>query len=242
VELVKDVSRSSEGAVAAVEAAAADPRSAVELGDADAAMLRSEGERLKLERDAAQLRAELAQINRPWWRKGSIVATMTAIIAAVVPVTTAVMSYYQKEREVALAQSQKERELAMAQAQKERELAAAQAQKEREIALQAAKQDHEIRTSYLDRLDKPGAKLRTLRFVEATMSDPAMKAWSQVEAKRIEAGNAEVDQQIKELDAQIQHETATLSAQAKRDVHLKRLEELRAKKMRMNDDLFDVRH
>jgi hypothetical protein len=239
VELVKDVSRSSEDA--AVDGAA-DPRSAVELGDSDAAMLRSEGERLKLERDNAQLRAELAQLSRPWWRKGSIVATMTAIIAAVVPVTTAVMAYYQKEREVALAQSQKERELAMAEAQKERELAAARAQKERELALQAAKQDHEIRTSYLDRLDKPGAKLRTLRFVEATTSDPAMKAWSQAEAKRIEAGIADVDQQIKELDAQIQHETATFPAQAKRDVHLKLLEALHAKKMRMHDDLFDSRH
>jgi hypothetical protein len=135
VELVKDVSRSVD---AAVVGGAVDPRSAVELGDAtpDAAMLRSEGERLKLERDNAQLRAELAQLSRPWWRKGSIVATLTAIIAAVVPVTTAVMSYYQKEREVALAQTQKERELAIAQSQKEREL-----------ALQAAKQDHEIRTS-----------------------------------------------------------------------------------------------
>jgi len=161
VELFKDVSRSSEGT--AVETAA-DPKSAVELGDADAAMLRSEGERLKLERDVAQLRAELAQINRPWWRKGSIVATMTAIIAAVVPITTAVQQHYQKEREMAAAQSQKEREL----------------------ALQAAKQDHEIRTSYLDRLEKPGAKLRTLRFVEATTSDPAMKAWAQAEAKVVQ--------------------------------------------------------
>jgi len=46
---------------------------------------------------------------RPWWRKGSIVAMMTAIIAAVVPITTAVQQHYEKERELAAAQAQKER-------------------------------------------------------------------------------------------------------------------------------------
>lgn len=60
------------------------------IGIAELQSLRSEGERLKLERDNAQLRAELAVLDRPWWRKGSIVTTLTAIIAAVVPLTTAV--------------------------------------------------------------------------------------------------------------------------------------------------------
>lgn len=114
-------------------------------GSTELSRLRSESEWLKLERDNAQLRAELAQLNRPWWRKGSIVTTLIAITAAVVPVTTAVQAHYDKERELALQQS---------------------------------KQAHEIRTSYLDRLEKPGGRLRALRFVIATTDDSVMKRWA----------------------------------------------------------------
>ena len=66
---------------------AADDTTAGAHARAELPSLRSEGEHLKLERDNAQLRAELAQLGNPWWRKGSIVTTLTALIAAVVPVT-----------------------------------------------------------------------------------------------------------------------------------------------------------
>jgi len=154
------------GGVAEVQANGA---SAPAVGSTELPSLRSEGERLKLERDNAQLRAELAALNKPWWRKGAIVTTLTAIIAAVLPVTTAVQAHYQKERE---------------------------------IALQESKQAHEIRTSYLDRMDKPGAKLRTLRFVLATTTDPALKAWAEEEEKRIQAELDEIDRQISYLQSQ----------------------------------------
>ena len=152
-------------------------------GSTELPNLRHESERLKLERDNAQLRAELAATTRPaapWWRKGTIVTTLTAIIAAVIPVTTAVQAHYEKERELAMQ-------------------AAKQAH---EIELESSKQAHEIRTSYLDRLEKPGAKLRTLRFVLATTTDPEMKAWAEGEKKVVEGELAKVDGEIADLQAQ----------------------------------------
>jgi hypothetical protein len=140
------------------------------VGSTELPTLRSEGERLKLERDNAQLRAELAALGKPWWRqwrKGSVVTTLTAIIAAVVPVTTAVQAHYQKERELALEES---------------------------------KQAHAIRASYLDRLDKPGARLRTLRFVLATSNNPDLKEWAQAEKKEVQAELDGIYKQIDEID------------------------------------------
>jgi hypothetical protein len=180
VELVKDAVTTGEVALP--------PAVAIEAVDPAAAALRGEAEQLKLELELAKLRAEFAQINKPWWRKGSIVATMTALIAAAMPVTMGVMGYFQKEREVALAQ----------------------AQKERELALQLAQQDHTIRTSYLDRIEHPSARLRTLRFVLATTNDPSLRSWAQDEKKLVEK---EVDQLRQELeDKRRQLDTLTMSS------------------------------
>lgn len=68
------------------------------------------------------------------------------------------------------------------------------------MALQESKQGHEIRTSYLDRLDKPGAKLRTLRFVLATTTDPVLKDWAREEAKLLQADVDELNRQIAALE------------------------------------------
>jgi hypothetical protein len=165
VEMEREKFNVINGVEEAVQAAA--------VGSSELPSLRHEGERLKVERDVEQLRAELAALRAPkppWWRQGSIVATMTAIIAAVIPVTTAVQGHYQKVRE---------------------------------LALQASKQDHEIRISYLDRLDKPGAKLRTLRFVLATTVDPALRRWAEAEKREVESEIADLNQQIAAIDAQL---------------------------------------
>lgn len=137
------------------------------VGSIELPSLRSESERLKLERDNAQLRAELAQLNRPWWRKGSTVTTLTAIIAAVVPITTAVQAHYEKERE---------------------------------LGMQESKQAHEIRTGYLDRLDKPGGRLRTLRFVIATTDDPSLRKWAVEETHALELAEQLVEQTQERVD------------------------------------------
>jgi hypothetical protein len=142
------------------------------VGTTELLNLRGEEERLKMACDIEQLRAQLAALREPrqaWWRRGAIVTTLTGIIAAVVPVTTAVQAHYQKERE---------------------------------LALQASKQDHEIRTSYLDRLDKPGAKMRTLRFVVATTTDPALIAWARAEMAQVQAELDEIDRKIADLEKQ----------------------------------------
>jgi hypothetical protein len=148
------------------------------VGTMELPSLRSEGERLKLERDNAQLRAELAQLGKPWWHKGSVVTTLTAIVAAVVPVTTAVQAHYQKERE---------------------------------LVLQESKQAHEIRTSYLDRLDKPRARMRTLRFVLATTSDSALRSWAEEEKRQAQSELDEIDRKIAALEAEAKAEAAKAS-------------------------------
>lgn len=66
----------SSGEVVGIQAGGT---SAPVVGSTELPTLRSEGERLKLERDNAQLRAELAALGKPWWRKGSVVTTLTAI-------------------------------------------------------------------------------------------------------------------------------------------------------------------
>jgi len=65
--------------------------------------------------ELTQLRAENAQLRAksdagasmpipalPWWKSGATIATLTAIVAAIVPVTTAVQGWAQKNRELAL--------------------------------------------------------------------------------------------------------------------------------------------
>jgi len=103
MELVKEQHAvNGAPAVASTAAATSTPPTAA-AGSTDLPNLRHESERLKLERDNAQLRAELAQLTKPptpWWRKGTFVTTLTAIIAAVIPVTTAVQAHYEKEREL----------------------------------------------------------------------------------------------------------------------------------------------
>jgi hypothetical protein len=104
----------------------------------------------------------------PWWRSGTLVTTLTAIVAAIVPVTTAVQEHYRNKRELALEES---------------------------------KQAHEIRSSYLDRLDKPGARLRTLRFVVATTDDAVLKAWAEAETKEVEGEITSIREQLTALSA-----------------------------------------
>jgi hypothetical protein len=102
----------------------------------------------------------------PWWRNGSLVAALTAIIAAVLPATTAIEEHYRTKRELALEES---------------------------------KQANDIRTSYLDRLDKPGARLRTLRFVLATTDDATLKAWAEAETLQVHAEIAAIQKQLDAL-------------------------------------------
>jgi hypothetical protein len=171
-------------------------RSTLEV-DGTLESLQREGERLKQARDNEQFRQELRALSRgtpPWWRKGTVVTTLTALIAAIAPLTTAVHAHYEKERE--------------------------------------------IRASYLDRLSKPGARLRTLRFVIATTSDPDLQRWASSEKEIVEAEVAAIDQQVAGL--RLQEQTATGSEEMQRiEQRMQRLlaEKAETEKLQLSDDL-----
>ena len=59
----------------------------------------------QLRAENAQLRAKIGGASTPalpWWKSGATITTLTAIVVASVPVTTAVQGWVQKNRELAL--------------------------------------------------------------------------------------------------------------------------------------------
>ena len=132
--------------------------------DSKVAKLRNENARLILEKENATLRAEIGAIAAPWWRKSSTVTLIAAILAAIMPATTAVQGHFQKERELAL-EEKKQRHA---------------------MDLERERQTEQIRNAYLDRLKNEGELVRTLRFVEATNTDLAMRTWATTERTRLE--------------------------------------------------------
>jgi hypothetical protein len=79
--------------------------------DDDLAKLQAESDRLKLRKEHALLRSEIAALGLPWWRKASSVTVITALIAAVIPVTAAVQGYYQKQKELALEEAKQSEQM-----------------------------------------------------------------------------------------------------------------------------------
>lgn len=136
--------------------------------------------------EKAKLEAELRQLEKvsktPWWRSAGIVTGVTAMIAAVLPVTTAVEEHYRRSRELAVAD----------------------AQKQRELALQEARLEHEIRTSYLDRLDHDGSRLRTLRFlIKTAAKDSVLQEWATEERAIIEGKLAQYSADLEALKQEL---------------------------------------
>jgi hypothetical protein len=144
-------------------------------------------EQLKQQKERLELKAQIGALTAPWWRKASLVATMTAIVAAVLPIKTAIEEHYTSERAYATQQAKQESDLALQ-----------RAKQQNDIAIQQAKQEHEIRMAYLDRFEVPGHRLQTLRFLLATTSDPKLIEWAKAEQQIVQA---EVDEIVKELRA-----------------------------------------
>jgi hypothetical protein len=71
-------------------------------------------EKLKLHKQRLELKTQIDALTAPWWRKVSLIATMTAIIAAVLPVTTAIQKHYENEREFRLQKQRQENDIRMA--------------------------------------------------------------------------------------------------------------------------------
>ncbi len=132
-------------------------------------------EKLKLQKQRLELKAQIDALTAPWWRKASLIATMTAIVAAVLPVTTAVQKHYENEREFVLQQQQQEAELALLQ----------------------ARQENDIRLDYLQRFEVPGQRMQTLRFLLATSTDPRLLAWARDEKVIVQAELDAIEEQIR---------------------------------------------
>ncbi|XXY47536.1 hypothetical protein WME91_46785 [Sorangium sp. So ce269] len=143
---------------------------------------------LEEELKQAKIRAEIAQAQAPWWRKANTVTVLTAIITATVPGTTAVYGYFQKEKELALQQQRQTHEITLA---AERQ--------EYDIEMARTKHIEDLRASYLDRLKDQSSRLRTLRFLAATATDPNLASWASKEKDIIDKENDELKSEIESL-------------------------------------------
>lgn len=145
--------------------------------------LELEVDRLRLER--ARMFAELQKLSSPWWKSWSI-ASLGALLTAIAPATAAVQGYFQKEKELALENRKQEHT----------------------VEMDRLRQNEQIRTAYLDRLQDPGARLRTLRFLRETSQDSDIKRWASQEAILVQ-------EEITKLEAERQQMLA--AAQIARD-------------------------
>lgn len=142
-------------------------------------------EQLRKQKERIELKAQIAALGTPWWRKASLLATMTAIIAAVLPITTAIEERYRNERELVLQRSKQDADVALQ-----------QVRQENDIKLQQVKQENDIRMAYLDRFDVPGQRLQTLRFLIATSTDDRLLAWAREEQKVVQAQLDKIEQEL----------------------------------------------
>jgi hypothetical protein len=71
-------------------------------------------ERLERTIERMEQQAQLATLSAPWWRKGGTIAAVTAIVAAVVPVTTAIQEHFETQSELVLQQAKQEHDMRMA--------------------------------------------------------------------------------------------------------------------------------
>ncbi len=144
----------------------------------DLAQLRADNALLKLRKENAQLEADTRALETPtspWWKDGRTIITLTAIVGAVVPLTTVVQGWMQRSRELGVEEVRSKSASAL---ELQRTASAAASQRER--------QADEIRSSYLERLKTPAEHLRALRFVLATTEDKSLRAWATEEEKIVE--------------------------------------------------------
>jgi hypothetical protein len=152
--------------------------------------LRTENATLALQRDNAQLAAEIRRLRRldppesPWWKNRATMATLTVLLAAVVLLNAAVHGWFQKSRALAL---------------EELKLKAATSldrqQQTNALALQKEKQVEAIRESYVERLKEPSDRLRALRFVLATIDDSRLRSWAAAEKPLMEEDLRKLDEE-----------------------------------------------
>jgi hypothetical protein len=166
------------------------------VNNSELVQLQNENALLKLRKENVQIKLDMEALREtplpkpPWWRNGATITSLTAIIAAVVPATTGVQGWVQKNREI---------ELEAFKFSKANDL---EVKKQTNATkLQETRQAEDIRTAYLERLKAPGEHLRTLRFILATTNDVQLRSWATNERKVVE-------EELGKLDAQLKHAQA----------------------------------
>jgi hypothetical protein len=141
--------------------------------------------RLRNEKELIELRSKIEELSAPWWRRAGVIATVTALAAAVLPITTAIQEHYRNEREFALQQAKQLSDSTLQ-----------QAKQQNDIALQQAKQEFDIRLAYLDRFEAPGHRMQTLRFLLATSNDSRLLMWAREEQKYVQGQLDKIEEEI----------------------------------------------
>ena len=130
----------------------------------------------------------LPEPQMPWWKKTGPVAAIASVIAATVPITTAVWANIEKTKELELQRSKDSQEAKM----------------------EELKIRHSIQMDYLQHMDKDEDRERTLRMILAMHDDdPKLKAWATTEQQF-------VDQSIAEYRQDLDDERKALGAEEKR--------------------------
>lgn len=187
-------SNSNEGSRAAVLAEKSSPGSMTKarVGDrAQIAKLREQNALLRLQLRNKILEGRISALStppppsNPWWRDASTIKILTAIVAAVIPITTFIQGCSQKNREIDLEVARHAQSVELE-----------KTKQAHDITMERERQTDQIRTAYLERLKTPGEHLRTLRFIMGTTTDPTLYNWALEE-------KAETENRIEDLDRKL---------------------------------------
>lgn len=66
---------------------------------------------LKQRLEAASLRSQIAALTTPWWRKAGLLTVATGIIAAVLPVNSAIQQHYKTQRDISLQEAKQDNDI-----------------------------------------------------------------------------------------------------------------------------------
>jgi hypothetical protein len=71
-------------------------------------------DQLRHRKELAELKAQIAALTAPWWRRAGLITIMTTIVAAVMPVTKIIEEHYQSQRELALQEAKQANDIRVA--------------------------------------------------------------------------------------------------------------------------------
>lgn len=139
----------------------------------------------RLSKEAADLKPP--QVTR-WWHSWGSVAGITAIISAMVPITTAVINYFGNRLSIEMEQTKNKHELNL----KEQQL-------QHQISTDKIKQFDEVGRAYLALSQDPKQRARVLRFTKSTAPIPDIRNWADDELKIVEVEIEQLKQELEDI-------------------------------------------